>query len=463
MINGRDSQSLLVLNDLKAGVSVTTAAAKHELSLDQVKRLSRYHSILNAAEEYLGPSALDVVKAQGLKVLYLADLFKKCDWPGLEEILASCDEKTTRDDLKRLVRALVKKHERVRSFQEEAERNISSLEDRSKTLVAKEEECRLLKLQIEASLSEFDRYEPGVKEFIIEHVGLTNEVYCLKKRVDSLWFQDLKKKNLVAYDEFQYLYVIPELEQFIEVYRNRLKHRGSVLWDEDKEFTRWEKKMDSGFGSYYEFPKSPYYKNGQALVSENLTTQLLKLEQQLLDIRNEQELIRQTIVKKRQSSVKSFMEAVEARNSLSAADLRTHGELQHKAMRWLFEQGFIVVSELVLENGWRVDVIGYNREKKIVIIEVKATRNDLLGDEKWTSYLDDCDEFYFCTLAHVASWSNRRNELKGKTDAGLLLPAKRGDFLEVASASSLNHSARNREELIFCISRALSKKFIFGF
>ncbi|QDX90981.1 DNA repair protein MmcB-related protein (plasmid) [Brevibacillus laterosporus] len=435
MITGKDDRSLLVLEDLQDGVSVSAAAAKHALSLDQVKRLSRYRSILQAAKEHLSQSALDAVKAQGLKVLYIADLFKKCDWLGLEEILATCDQNTTRDDLKRLVQALAEKRERVQAFQDEAERSIARLEEQSKQLAAKEDECQRLKSQIEASLSEFDRYGPDIKAFIIEHVGIIAEQYCLKKRVDSLWFQDLKKKKLAIYDDSQYLYLIPDLDQFIEAYRHRLKHRGNVLWDEDREYERWEKKMDSGFTTYYEFPNSPYYKNGQALITESLTTQLKKMEQQLQEIRKEQEKIKRTISKKKKSSVKSFMEAVEARNTLSASDLRTHGELQQKAMRWLFDQGFIVISELVLENGRRVDVIGYNKESRIVIIEVKASRSDLLGDEKWISYLDACDEFYFCTLPYLADWSYEKQELKGKTDAGLLLPAKRGESLEIAITS----------------------------
>ncbi|WP_240416681.1 MmcB family DNA repair protein [Paenibacillus periandrae] len=257
--------------------------------------------------------------------------------------------------------------------------------------------------------------------------------------------------------------MIPDLDQVIEAYRLRQKHRGHVLWDEDKEFERWKKKMDSGFASYYEFPNSPYYKNGKALIAESLTSQLKKMEHQIQEIRKEQDKIKRMIKKKQKTSVMSFMEAVEARNSLSAADLRTHSELQQKAMRWLFNQGYVVVSELVIDNGRRVDVIGFNKEKRIVIIEVKASRSDLLGDEKWTSYLDTCDAFYFCTPPYVVNWNHEKQLLKDKAKAGLLLPVKRGATLEVAVSSSLSPSAKNRQELIFQISRMLSKKFIFGF
>ncbi|KZE70988.1 hypothetical protein A9P44_19090 [Paenibacillus polymyxa] len=38
------------------------------------------------------------------------------------------------------------------------------------------------------------------------------------------------------------------------------------------------------------------------------------------------------------------------------------------------------------------------------------------------------------------NWSYEKQELKGKTDAGLLLPAKRGNSLEIAVTSSLMYS-----------------------
>ncbi|WP_240416682.1 hypothetical protein [Paenibacillus periandrae] len=172
MITGKDKRSLQVLEDLQDGLSVTAAAAKHALSLDQTKRLSRYRSILHAAEKQLSRFALDAVKSQGLRVLYIADLFKTGDWVGLEEVLAACDENTTRDNLKRLVQALVEKRERVQAFQEEAERSIMCLEEQTQQLAAKEDEYQRLKSKIEASLSEFDRYDPDIKAFIIEHVGI---------------------------------------------------------------------------------------------------------------------------------------------------------------------------------------------------------------------------------------------------------------------------------------------------
>lgn len=51
--------------------------------------------------------------------------------------------------------------------------------------------------------------------------------------------------------------------------------------------------------------------------------------------------------------------------------------------------------EMMLRNGRRADLMGLDAKGHIVIVEVKVSRADLLGDGKWTDYLDFCDRFYW--------------------------------------------------------------------
>jgi len=39
--------------------------------------------------------------------------------------------------------------------------------------------------------------------------------------------------------------------------------------------------------------------------------------------------------------------------------------------------------------------MGIDAKGSVVIVEVKVSRADLLGDSKWTDYLDYCDRFYW--------------------------------------------------------------------
>ena len=51
--------------------------------------------------------------------------------------------------------------------------------------------------------------------------------------------------------------------------------------------------------------------------------------------------------------------------------------------------------EMPLRCGRRADLMGIDAKGNIVIVEVKVSRADLLGDGKWTDYLDYCDRFYW--------------------------------------------------------------------
>lgn len=53
------------------------------------------------------------------------------------------------------------------------------------------------------------------------------------------------------------------------------------------------------------------------------------------------------------------------------------------------------LAEVPLRNGRRADLMGVDGKGLIVIVEIKVARADLLGDGKWTDYLDFCDQFYW--------------------------------------------------------------------
>ena len=51
--------------------------------------------------------------------------------------------------------------------------------------------------------------------------------------------------------------------------------------------------------------------------------------------------------------------------------------------------------EMPLRNARRADLMGMDAKGRIVIVEVKVAKADLLGDSKWLDYLDFCDRFYW--------------------------------------------------------------------
>lgn len=51
--------------------------------------------------------------------------------------------------------------------------------------------------------------------------------------------------------------------------------------------------------------------------------------------------------------------------------------------------------EMPLRNGRRADLMGIDAKGRVIIVEIKVRRADLLGDTKWPDYLDHCDRFYW--------------------------------------------------------------------
>jgi len=66
----------------------------------------------------------------------------------------------------------------------------------------------------------------------------------------------------------------------------------------------------------------------------------------------------------------------------------------------LFSRNDIFVqSEVSLRNHRRADLMGVNGKGEIIIVEIKCARGDLLGDQKWTEYLEYCDRYFWAVPA----------------------------------------------------------------
>jgi hypothetical protein len=56
-------------------------------------------------------------------------------------------------------------------------------------------------------------------------------------------------------------------------------------------------------------------------------------------------------------------------------------------------------AEVSLRNNRRADLMGINAKGEIIVVEIKVSRADLLGDQKWPEYLDYCDRFFWAVPA----------------------------------------------------------------
>lgn len=63
--------------------------------------------------------------------------------------------------------------------------------------------------------------------------------------------------------------------------------------------------------------------------------------------------------------------------------------------RLFARNGIWCLPEMPLRNGRRADLMGIDAKGLVVIVEIKVSRADLLGDAKWPDYLDHCDRFFW--------------------------------------------------------------------
>lgn len=81
---------------------------------------------------------------------------------------------------------------------------------------------------------------------------------------------------------------------------------------------------------------------------------------------------------------------------LTASDELTGAQAVARGVARMFlRHDILVLPEVSLRNRRRADLMGIDAKGQIVIVEIKVARGDLLGDAKWTEYLDYCDRFYW--------------------------------------------------------------------
>ena len=101
--------------------------------------------------------------------------------------------------------------------------------------------------------------------------------------------------------------------------------------------------------------------------------------------------------------------------------------------------------EMPLRSNRRADLMGIDAKGRIVIVEIKVSKADLMGDAKWTDYLDHCDRFYW-GLAHQLDRSCMESPAFQPDRCGLIVAdGYDAEFLRPAPDLALNAARRKAE------------------
>jgi hypothetical protein len=82
-----------------------------------------------------------------------------------------------------------------------------------------------------------------------------------------------------------------------------------------------------------------------------------------------------------------------------ASDVLCAADVARGVTRLFLRHDLTAIPEVPLEGGRRADLMAVDARGQLVIVEIKVSRADLLGDAKWQDYLAHCDRFYWAVPA----------------------------------------------------------------
>jgi hypothetical protein len=127
-------------------------------------------------------------------------------------------------------------------------------------------------------------------------------------------------------------------------------------------------------------------------------------------------------------------------------------EVARGVTRLFCRRDLFAMCEVPLPNGRRADMMAIDAKGCLTIVEIKVAKPDLVGDGKWTDYLDYCDRFFWAVPPALSALLSEDRYLPA--EAGLIV-ADRYDAAVVREARDRPlASARRKAELLRFARRA---------
>ena len=127
-------------------------------------------------------------------------------------------------------------------------------------------------------------------------------------------------------------------------------------------------------------------------------------------------------------------------------------EVARGVTRLFCRQDLFAICEVPLPNGRRADMMAIDAKGALTIVEIKVAKADLLGDAKWTDYLEYCDRFFWAVPPDLASICD--GERFQPYAAGLIVADRYDAVICRAAADRPLAPARRKAEILRFARRA---------
>jgi hypothetical protein len=127
-------------------------------------------------------------------------------------------------------------------------------------------------------------------------------------------------------------------------------------------------------------------------------------------------------------------------------------EVARGVTRLFCRQDLFAICEVPLPNGRRADMMAIDSKGGLTIVEIKVAKSDLLGDGKWTDYLEYCDRFFWAVPPSLSAICEGERFLPN--EAGLIVADRYDAVLVRDAAHRPLAAARRKAELLRFARRA---------
>jgi hypothetical protein len=127
-------------------------------------------------------------------------------------------------------------------------------------------------------------------------------------------------------------------------------------------------------------------------------------------------------------------------------------EVARGVTRLFCRSDLFAICEVPLPNGRRADMMAIDPKGALTIVEIKVAKADLLGDSKWTDYLEYCDRFFWAVPPDLAPICNGERFMPN--EAGLIVADRYDAVLMREALHRPLAPARRKAELLRFARRA---------
>lgn len=389
----------IIFDMLEDNKKQTEIVEETEFTIDVVKKVSQLKKIYTKASKLITDKfLLDRLYKLKFKALELKKIVDKKEL--LEEFLEIAYSDMKVSDIKYKVNELLTREDRLSEAKKQYLIKKNELEKDEKEILDLINDSEQKQSYIEELYPFLNGRTKIVKHYLMILVGIIDDKYVLKHKLSL----DINKSVFtVKYDNSRKIWYITDIDRFADKIEDRVNLDQTVIWEESTYF----KKTQYYWDGYSNLTKEDgEYKKPVGLETLGLEV----VEKDIKTYKKKLSLVRKELKEIRENTFNNYKEDTLFADAISASEIAEHRLVQDIFLKEYFNEGYVAAAEITMGNK-RFDTTLY-KPGELIIGEVKASRSDFIGDKKYLTYMDYCNELYMVLSSKISIKDEEIQRLK---------------------------------------------------